>query len=72
MNEVKYYKVLNSNLIKIVFEKEYDALSSINKGLMCVFFVFLNVGRAKCRGPPFINLVLKIQIDRRKKYGNNA
>lgn len=56
MNEIKYYKYLKNNVMQL---NEYNALSSISKGLMCVFFVFLIVGQVRCRSPPFINLIFK-------------
>ena len=37
------------------------------------FFLYLLTGKlCKCRSPPFINLFLKIQIDRRKERWLNA
>lgn len=37
------------------------------------FFLYLLTGKlCKCRSPPFINLIKKIQIDRRKEKWQNA
>ena len=59
MNEIKYYKGVKDNVIQIVNIKEYDALSSIIKGLMCVFFVPINTRQIRCRSPPTNNLSFK-------------
>lgn len=63
---LKYYKGVK-NEIKIKQEIVYamSVHNSLNKGLMCAFFV-APIGQIKCRSPPFINLFKKIQIDRRK------
>lgn len=63
---LKYYKGVK-NEIKIKQEIVYamSVHNSLNKGLMCAFFV-VPIGQIKCRSPPFINLFKKIQIDRRK------
>ena len=64
---LKYYKVIQKG-IKIRKEIVYviSVHKSLDKGLMCAFFV-APIGQAKCRSPPFINLIKKIQIDRRKE-----
>lgn len=64
---LKYYGVIQRER-KIRKEIVYaiSVHKSLNKGLMCAFFVALN-GQIKCRSPPFINLIKKIQIDRRKE-----
>ena len=63
---LKYYEVIQ-NGIKVKKEIVYaiSVHNSLNKGLMCAFFV-APIGQIKCRSPPFINLFKKIQIDRRK------
>jgi len=53
---LKYYGVIQKG-IKIKKEIVYaiSVHNSLNKGLMCAFFVASN-GQIKCRSPPFINL----------------
>lgn len=56
---LKYYKAIQKG-IKIKKEIGYaiSVHNSLNKGLMCAFFVASN-GQIKCRSPPFINLFKK-------------
>lgn len=56
---LKYYKGVK-NEIKIKQEIVYaiSVHNSLNKGLMCAFFV-ASIGQIKCRSPPFINLFKK-------------
>lgn len=59
MNELKYYKgVLNEIRIKKEIVNSISVHNSLNKGLMCAFFV-ASVGQVKCRSPPLINFKLK-------------
>ena len=71
MIERKYYKGLK-NVIKEIVNKIRNAHISLNKGFMCVFLFVARNGQVRCRSPPFINLIKKIQIDRRKERWQNA
>jgi len=66
---LKYYGVIQ-NEIKVKKEIVYaiSVHNSLNKGLMCAFFVASN-GQIKCRSPPFINLFKKIKLIGGKKNG---
>ena len=66
---LKYYGVIQKG-IKIKKEIVYaiSVHNSLNKGLMCAFFVASN-GQIKCRSPPFINLFKKIKLIGGKKNG---
>ena len=72
MSVLKYYAVIQNEIR--IRKEDVNAISvhnSLNQGLMCAFFVASN-GQIKCRSPPFINLLKKIQIDRRKEKWQNA
>lgn len=72
MNELKYYKgVLNGIRIRKEIVIAISVHNSLVEGVMCAFFV-APVGQTRCRSPPFINLIKKIQIDRRKERWQNA
>jgi len=53
---LKYYGVIQrERRIRKDIVYAISVHNSLNKGLMCAFFVASN-GQIKCRSPPFINL----------------
>ena len=69
---LKYYGVIQ-NEIKVKKEIVYaiSVHNSLNKGLMCAFFV-ASIGQIKCRSPPFINWIKKFKLIGGKKNGKKT
>jgi len=58
---------LSASVLLTLLDTGY--LSQLMRFVSGVFLCVAYIWQIRCRGPPFINLIKKIQIDRRKENG---